>query len=99
MSQMIKESESVQESFNNFMKKSKFLDINSIYSNESQKQFFFLLYYDAEFSDMSILYIICRNSEIFLGRKQLIYFRNRIDRFRRIFFQVRLYNKKYCFTL
>ncbi len=55
MSQMIKESESVQESFNNFTKKSKFLDINSIYSNESQKQFFFLLYYDVGFSDMSIL--------------------------------------------
>lgn len=54
MSQMIKESESVQESFNKFSKKAKFLDINSIYSNESQKQFFFLLYYDVDFRDLSI---------------------------------------------
>lgn len=55
MTQMIKESESVQENFNNFSQKSKFLDINSIYSNESQKQYMFLLYYDNDFSEMSIL--------------------------------------------
>lgn len=55
MTQMIKESESVQDNFNNFSQKSKFLDINSIYSNESQKQYMFLLYYDNDFSEMSIL--------------------------------------------
>ena len=58
MSQMIKESDNIQENFNNFSRKTKFLEMNQILSNESQKQMLFLLYYDQDFSNISMTIII-----------------------------------------
>jgi hypothetical protein len=53
MSQMIKESESIQENFINCSKKTKFLEMNQIFSNENHKQMLFLLFYDIDYSNMS----------------------------------------------
>ena len=54
MKNMIKESDNIQENFNNFSGKTKFLDMSPLSLNDSShKQMLFLYYYDMDYNKMS----------------------------------------------
>jgi len=50
---MITESDNIQESFNNFSHKTKFLEMSQLYTNDNNKQMLFIYYYDMDYNNMS----------------------------------------------